>query len=236
MADHLPMAPMVFVKADEYVFKKILPPIEPFVRALDAPVMVTDSSAVRAYTSKCRWMGDIDLLVLHDSPAAVLDLMRQHFSNIVIGSRGGFYRGVFDLPVDVMGMADGLRFLVDVHVNAIFHQNQLTGVVTMEEFDLVEWKLISSFGGHSCCRLPVPSLQTILGLKARKDIGNDLLDVFTLIAFAEIRPEWLYEDFLGPTVKAIDNNLERICSLYEMYYHEDSVHARQRFLAAINRS
>ncbi len=33
------------------------------MRALGAPVMVTDSSAVRAYTGKCRWMGDIDLLV-----------------------------------------------------------------------------------------------------------------------------------------------------------------------------
>jgi hypothetical protein len=138
---------------------------------------------------------------------------------------------VFDLPIDAIGIADSLRFLIDVHVNAIFHQNQPTNVVAKDDFQLVDWKQVSSFGGHACCRLPVPALRTILGLKAAKDIGSDLLDVFTLIAFATIQPEWLGEDFLGPAVKAIADSQDRICRLYEMNYHEDSARARERFLA-----
>lgn len=231
MSDHIPLSPLAFARADEYVFTKILAPAEPFVRSLGALVMVTDSSAVRAHTGKCRWMGDIDLLVLHDSPSAVLEVMRGHFSNIIIGSRGGFFRAVFDLPIDATGIADGMRFLIDVHVNAIFHQNQPTSVVAREDFALVEWKPVSCSGGHSCCRLPVPALRTILGLKASKDIGNDLLDVFTMIAFAEILPEWLGEDFLGPAIRAINDGLDRICHLFEVHYHEDSALARERFLA-----
>jgi hypothetical protein len=104
-------------------------------------------------------------------------------------------------------------------------------VVARDDFQLVDWKQVSSFGGHACCRLPVPALRTILGLKAAKEFDDDLLDVFTMIAFAEIRSEWLGEDFLGPAVKAIADSLDRICRLYEMNYHEDSARARERFLA-----
>jgi hypothetical protein len=231
MSDHIPLSPLAFARADEYVFTKILAPAEPFVRSLGAPVMVTDSSAVRIHTGKFRWMGNIDLLVLHDSPSAVLEMMRGHFSNIIIGSRGGFFRAAFELPIDATNIAAGMCFLIEVHVNAIFHQNQPTSVVAREDFDLVEWKQVPSFCGHFSCRLPVPTLRTILGLKASKDIGNDLLDVFTLVAFAEILPEWLGEDFLGPAVKAIADSLDRICRLYTMHYHEDSALARERFLA-----
>ena len=231
MSDHIPLTTAAFSKADEYVFSKILDPALPFLEALGAPVMVTDSSAVRAYTGKCRWMGDVDFLVEHASPATVLAVMKKHFANIIIGNPDGFFRAVFDLPVDCAGVATGLRFLIDVHVNAIFHRGQPTVAVPHEDFDLVEWKFVSSFGDLCCSRLPIPPLKTILTLKADKGIGNDLLDVFTLVAFANVEMAWL-NGFLQPALSTIMANMGDICRLYELHYHENSAQARDRFLSA----
>lgn len=233
MSDHLLMTKLEFLKAEDYVFGNIIEQGANFLKGLNVPAVTIDSSAIRAHTMKCRWMGDIDFFLFHPEPPRVLEALRSTFGSILVANPDGFFRVPFDVPATYAGIP-GVRFLLDFHVNAIYFRGEPFSDLTADDLASASWRSVRSADGFRCVSLPIPSASVISRLKSRRSIGRDAVDLFVLFAYSA-ESLHLATTKVWPQLNAIGRDLDRICAEFELAYFEPSTEARKRFEAVLRK-
>lgn len=230
MSDHIFLSHIGLCELEDYVFTNILQPVTSDLVGWLIDVMVTDSSAVRYYTGLCRNMGDIDFLLISPNhfqiAQKIIDNYTEKFDGIFnMANKNGFYRVKYLIP-SIIRRAAGVHagtqfFLLDFHVNHLYHNGVPFTAVPKEKFANIIWGEVASISGMNKVLLPIPDPETLFEIKVSKLIGNDDIDVLALILW-ERCPLDKYITISNrhrQNINKLWNNIESVFSRFEIFYN-----------------
>lgn len=183
------------IQYERFVFTEILSDdrILRIVRSKYAS-LVCDSFAVRAYSPfKRSVQTDIDFVFPPQTkPSVVVDFIlqifpdRKHFKRV--NSNCAFIRIYCPVPIE---LEFGNEFILDFHIGGYYYNKDMLFNIHNEFFDGYALQTIESIGGLESVRLPVPNIDELFIFKAIKGIGNDGIDLMSLILSENLSMEYL---------------------------------------------
>lgn len=151
---------------------------------------IANAIAVRAHIGIPRSFNDLDIVFPDSIPYSYLVCLAQSCADTLalrpVGPEASSIHAVYHIPTDNISGDGNLagEFSIHLHSRGIWQKNECYKLDACF-FESIKWCRVNSVGSRSVV-LPIPAIEEVLLLKARRFAGNDKCDILSILSKTDL--------------------------------------------------